>query len=40
MYMICDALQQDTEQVAQSYTEIWAIEAGIGVNKTHLSIFR
>ena len=28
---ICDALQQNREQVAQAYFEMWAIEVGIGV---------
>ena len=28
---ICDALQQNREQVAQAYFEIWAIKVGIGV---------
>ena len=29
--LICDALQQNREQMAQAYFEIWAIEVGIGV---------
>ena len=28
---ICDALQQNREQVAQAYFEIWTITVGIGV---------
>ena len=28
---MCDALQQNREQVTQAYFEIWAIEVGIGV---------
>ena len=28
---ICDALQQNREQVAQAYFEIWTIEVGIEV---------
>ena len=27
---ICDGLQQNREQVAQAYFQIWAIEVGIG----------
>ena len=27
----CDALQQNREQVAQFYIEIWTIEVGIGM---------
>ena len=30
-YSICDALQQNREQVAHAYFEIWTIEVGIGV---------
>ena len=29
--MVCDALQQNREQVTQVYFEIWAIEVGIEV---------
>ena len=28
---MCDALQQNREQVVQAYFEIWTIEVGIGV---------
>ena len=37
---ICDAFQQNREQVAQAYFEIWAIEVGMGVKSDHLSILR
>ena len=30
---ICDALQQNREQVAQAYFEIWTIEVGMGRGK-------
>ena len=30
-FHICDALQQNREQVAQAYFEIWAIEFGMVV---------
>ena len=37
---ICDALQQNREQVAQAYFEIWAIEVAIWVKITHPLILR
>ena len=30
-FYICDALQQNREQVAQAYLKIWATEVGIAV---------
>ena len=31
MKIICDALQQNKEQVTQAYFEIWTIKVGIGL---------
>ena len=31
VHCICDALQQNKEQVAQAYFEIWAFEVSIGM---------
>ena len=40
LQLICAALQQNREQVAQVYFEIWTIEVGIGWKITLLSILR
>ena len=35
----CDAIQQNSEQVAQAYFEICAIEVGIGVKIILICLF-